>query len=40
MIDNTDWLPLEEWHVPPAWPIRHQSRNVMTQTTVWQAGTT
>lgn len=38
IIDNTDWLPIEEWGVPSAWPICHQSRNVMTQTTVWTIG--
>jgi hypothetical protein len=38
VIDNTDWLPIEEWGVPPAWPICHQSSNVITQTTVWVAG--
>lgn len=36
MVDNTDWLPLEKWGVPPDWPIIHQSRNVMTQTTIWR----
>lgn len=37
VIDNTDWLPIAEWGVPHAWSICHQSRNVITQTTVWQA---
>ncbi len=36
LIDNTDWLPREQWPVPFAWPIVHQSRNVLTQTTLWQ----
>lgn len=35
-IDNTDWLPIAEWGVPAAWPMRHQSRNLITQTTVWE----
>jgi hypothetical protein len=35
-IDNTDWIPLPEWGVPHHWPIEHQSRNVLTQTTVWR----
>ncbi|HEX8771620.1 MAG TPA: hypothetical protein VF711_12710 [Acidimicrobiales bacterium] len=35
IIDNTDWLPIAEWGVPESWPIRHQSHNVITQTTVW-----
>lgn len=38
IIDNTDWLPIIEWGVPAAWPICHQSSNIMTQTTVWAAG--
>jgi hypothetical protein len=36
LIDNTDWAPLPEWGVPPTWPVVHQSRNVMTQTTIWR----
>ncbi|WP_394821330.1 class I SAM-dependent methyltransferase [Pendulispora albinea] len=36
LIDNTDWMPLDEWGVPSSYPIVHQSRNVMTQTTVWE----
>jgi len=36
LIDNTNWLPLSEWGVPSAWPIVHQSENVMTQTTIWR----
>jgi hypothetical protein len=36
LVDNTDWLPLADWGVPPSWPIVHQSRNVLTQTTIWQ----
>lgn len=39
VIDNTDWLPIEQWGVPAGWTIAHQSRNVMTQTTVWIAWT-
>lgn len=35
-VDNTDWLPSDEWGVPADWPVVHQSRNVMTQTTVWR----
>jgi hypothetical protein len=38
VVDNTDWLPIEQWGVPSNWAIVHQSRNVMTQTTVWTAG--
>jgi predicted O-methyltransferase YrrM len=36
VVDNTDWLPIEEWGIPQEWPIVHQSRNVMTQTTIWK----
>lgn len=36
LVDNTNWLPLAEWGVPENWPIVHQSRNVMTETTIWQ----
>jgi hypothetical protein len=36
LIDNTDWLPIEAWGVPVDWPIAHQSRNVLTQTTIWR----
>ncbi len=36
LVDNTDRLPLSEWGVPSDWPVLHQSRNVMTQTTIWQ----
>jgi hypothetical protein len=36
LIDNTDWLPLEQFGVPVTWPIVHQSRNVMGETTIWR----
>jgi hypothetical protein len=36
LVDNTNWMPLSEWGVPEAWPIVHQSRNVMTETTIWR----
>lgn len=35
-IDNTNWFELDRWGVPAAWPLVHQSENVMTQTSVWQ----
>jgi hypothetical protein len=35
-VDNTDWLPDEEWGVPAAWPRVHRSSNVITVTTVWR----
>ena len=36
LIDNTDWLPREQWPVPNDWPLLHQSRNVLTQTSIWR----
>lgn len=36
VVDNTDWLPVSEWGVPSAWPVVHQSRNVRSQTTIWE----
>lgn len=36
LVDNTNWLLIQEWGVPSNWPIVHQSSNVMTQTTIWQ----
>jgi SAM-dependent methyltransferase len=36
LVDNTDWLPLREWGVPPDWKLVHQSSNVMTETTIWR----
>jgi hypothetical protein len=36
LIDNSNWLTLEEWGVPASWPIVHQGSNVMTQTTIWK----
>jgi hypothetical protein len=35
-VDNTNWLPMDDWGVP-GWPIVHQSSNVRAQTTVWRA---
>jgi hypothetical protein len=38
VVDNTDWLPhLSEWGVPVAWRIVHQSRNVRSETTIWES---
>lgn len=36
LVDNTNWVALEEWGVPDNWPLVHQSSNVMTQTSIWQ----
>jgi SAM-dependent methyltransferase len=36
LVDNTNWLSLSEWGVPPDWKLVHQSSNVMTETTIWR----
>ena len=36
VLDNSDWLPREEWGVPKEWLVVHESRNVRTQTTIWR----
>ncbi len=36
VVDNTDRMPLPEWGVPADWPVAHQGRNVVTETTVWR----
>ena len=36
LIDNTDWKDPPHVHVPKDWPLVHQSRNVMTQTSIWR----
>lgn len=36
LIDNTDWKHPPHVHVPQDWPLVHQSRNVMTQTSIWR----
>jgi len=36
VVDNTDWLPISEWGVPATWPVVHESRNVRSQTTIWE----
>lgn len=33
-VDNTDWL--RAWPVPPGWAVLVRTKNVMTETTVWQ----
>lgn len=35
-VDNSNTIPLRDWGVPEDWPIVHQSRTVMGQTTVWR----
>lgn len=36
LVDDTNWLPLAEWGVPPAWPLAHQSVKIDTVTSIWQ----
>ncbi len=35
-IDNTDWLPDDEWGVPADWQRVHRSSNAVTVTTIWR----
>jgi hypothetical protein len=36
LLDNSDWMPLEQWGIPKkGWKIVHQSSNGVTQTTIW-----
>jgi predicted O-methyltransferase YrrM len=36
LVDDTSWLPLAEWGIPPAWTIVHQSVKINTVTSIWQ----
>lgn len=36
VVDNSNREPLHQWGVPPNWRVVHQSKNVMTETTIWQ----
>jgi hypothetical protein len=36
LVDDTSWLPLADWGIPPAWNIVHQSVKVNTVTSIWQ----
>lgn len=38
LLDNSNWLPLDQWNVPSEWGIVHQSFSVNNQTTVWRKG--
>jgi predicted O-methyltransferase YrrM len=36
LIDNSNWIPIEQWGIPKkGWEIVHQSSNGVTQTTIW-----
>jgi hypothetical protein len=36
LVDDTNWLPMEEWGVPATWPIVHQSMKINTVTSIWR----
>jgi hypothetical protein len=36
LVDDTNWIPLEEWGVPATWPLIHQSTKIDTVTSVWR----
>jgi predicted O-methyltransferase YrrM len=36
VIDNTDWQHPPHYHVPQDWELVHESRNVMTRTSIWR----
>lgn len=36
LVDDTNWIPLEDWGVPASWPIVHQSIKINTTTSIWQ----
>lgn len=35
-IDNTDWQHPPHHHVPQSWELVHESRNVLTRTSIWR----
>ena len=35
LLDNSNWLPRNEWNVPTNWPLKHESTNHVTQTSIW-----
>lgn len=37
LVDDTRWLPrLEDWLVPPDWPVVHDGRGFGSGTTIWR----
>ena len=36
LIDDTDWLPRDQWHVPAEWKLIHESVKVNTTTSIWR----
>lgn len=35
LLDNSNWMSLEEWQAP-SWPIAHQSSGFYGETTIWK----
>jgi predicted O-methyltransferase YrrM len=35
ILDNSDWLPMEQWHIPDTYRLVHQSRSVKSQTSLF-----
>jgi hypothetical protein len=36
LIDDTNWIPLSEWGVPPSWELVLQSVKINTTTSIWR----
>lgn len=36
LVDNSNWMPKDNWGVPKAWPICHSSHGFDGETTIWQ----
>lgn len=36
LIDNTNWMPLENWGVPKDWELVHKSFNGVSETSIWK----
>jgi SAM-dependent methyltransferase len=36
LVDDTNWIPKQDWGVPPAWPIVHESVKINTVTSIWR----
>lgn len=36
LIDNSNWMAIDQWGVPAAWPIVHRSMGFDSETTIWK----
>lgn len=36
LVDNTNWMKLEQWGVPPTWKVVHRTYGFEGETTIWQ----